>query len=203
MGNNVSNKSDKPHLYSWVMSIALFFMTSWYLFIRRGYYNLTIANKCIAIVSFIIIGLSLIVGYSSYFKKDAQGPRNYPKYLGLVGFYWAIAHIGLSIFLFWLPWMFKNRLVTLFGTAAYIIFTMMACASYEWSKRYFLIQNPRAIFQWGKIAYIFVCLHVIILKFPAWKKWLATFVPLLPPLSLLGTLGGLTILGYLIYKHSS
>ena len=160
-----------------MVAIPLFVILSVYLFYRRGYYDLYIANKIFAGVSAIVFGIILLIGllsrFFSFFDRDVQ----YRKELGIVAFFLALTHGIVS--LFFLPSRFplSGFLKTpswpfFFGLMAVIILIAI-----------FFISNNRAMIvigregwwklqNWGiRFIFILIFLHVFVMKWDGWVKW--------------------------------
>lgn len=175
-----------------IFSVFVFFGGSLYLFVRRGDYDLFVANKALATTSLVLIGLSFALSGLCYFWNFVDTKIIYRKFLGLVGFAFAIAHVIVALnFLphkFAYPdWFTANKVSVIFGALALLIFTIMATISNRFTAFELGDKRWRMILRiGGYLAFIFVIIHVALLKYPEWIKWLTTMEPLLPPLSLLG-----------------
>ncbi len=156
---------------------SLFIIESVYLFGRRGYYDLYIANKVFAGVAAVMLGIVLLIGpltrWFSKFDKYLQ----YRKEIGIVAFFLILAH-GVSSFFFLRGHFPLSRYITTglwpftFGFLAVVVVTII-----------FSISNLRAMkalggkmwwfFQsWGvRTVFILTALHVGIMKFPGWISW--------------------------------
>lgn len=172
-----------------ILSIFVFISGSLYLFIRRGNYDLYVANKVFATTALILIGLSFALSGICYFWNFADSKIVYRKDLGLSGFAFAIVHIIISIF--FLPnrfpypqWMNEHWISALFGTVALIIFSIMAAISNNFAMQRLGVKQWKLILRTGYVAYTAVIVHFAVLKYTEWIKWFTTFQPLLPPLSL-------------------
>lgn len=147
------------------VSIVIFAVLSVYLFYRRGYYDLYIANKIFANVAAILLGIVLLIGPLSRLFAFPDRYVQYRKELGIAAFFLALIH-GIVSRSGTLNWPF------VFGLTATIILIAV-----------FLISNDRAMakmgrekwwrFQyWGiRISFVLVFLHVFIMKWSGWVKW--------------------------------
>lgn len=159
------------------VAIPLFIISSIYLFYRRGYYDLYIANKIFAGVAAILLGIVLLIGPLSrlFFFPDRY--VQYRKELGIVAFFLALIHGIVS--LFFLPSKFqiqpffaKFPIPFTTGLIATIILIII-----------FLISNDRASLAMGKekwwkwqywgarFIFALVFLHVFVMKWEGWVKW--------------------------------
>lgn len=160
-----------------VVAIPLFVILSIYLFYRRGYYDLYIANKIFAGVAAILLGIVLLIGpLSSHFSFPDRYVQ-YRKELGIVAFILTLIHGIVSFFFLSSKFPLSGFLGTLylpfvFGLMATIVLGVL-----------FLISNDRAMTAvgramwwrlqyWGvRLAFILVLLHVFIMKWNGWVIW--------------------------------
>lgn len=160
-----------------VVAIPLFAVLSVYLFYRRGYYDLYIANKVFAGVATILLGIVLLIGPLSRLFSFPDRYVQYRKELGIVAFFLTLTHGIVSIFFMPSKFSLSEFLGTLnwpfiFGLAATIVLVVI-----------FFISNDRAMIAigrerwwrlqyWGvRLAFILVFLHVFVMKWDGWVKW--------------------------------
>ncbi len=158
-------------------AIPLYVVLSVYLFYRRGYFDLYIANKVFAGVATVLFGIVLLIGPLSRFFSFPDRYVQYRKELGIVAFFLAILHGIVSLFFLGSKFSLSGFLETLnwpfiFGITATIILIAI-----------FFISNDRAMaaigrekwwrFQyWGmRIAFALILLHVFVMKWAGWVKW--------------------------------
>ena len=165
--------------YGTVLAMAafLFFILSAYVFYRRGYYDLYIANKAFAGTATALLGIVLLIGSLSRLFSFPDRYVQYRKELGIVAFFLTLVH-GVVSFFFLSPNFslsgFLERIdwPIIFGlTATIVLFAI------------FLISNDRAMIglgrerwwrlqYWGiRITFILVFLHVFVMKWSGWVKW--------------------------------
>ena len=187
-------KSWKLLFNTLIFSGFIFFISSLYLFARRGNYNLFIANKAFATVSLILIGLSFALSGLCYFWNFVDTKIIYRKFLGLVGFAFAIIHIIIT--LNFLPYKFaSHKISVIFGVLALFIFAILTVISNRFTSFELGNKRWRIILRYGGyLAFIFIIIHVVLLKYPEWIRWSTTMKPLLPPLSLLGIIFALAVI---------
>lgn len=159
------------------VAILLFVILSIYLFYRRGYYDLYIANKVFAGLAAILLGVVLLIGPLSRLFSFPDRYVQYRKELGIVAFFLAFIHEIVSLFFLPSKFPLSGFLGTLnwpfiFGLVATIILIGI-----------FLISNDRAINAFGRekwwrlqywgvrLAFILVGLHVFIMKWKGWVIW--------------------------------
>lgn len=172
------------------VGLFVFLVFSVYLFLRRGYYNLSIANKAFGSTAAILAGITLVLGplARTYDWIDRYVVLRKP--LGLLALLPALVHTAISIFPLparWLP-------ATLGGVAV-ILWLYLAA-----------ISRPKTIQTMGpalwrarqsllaRIAFLAIFVHVILLKYPEWLRWFAK--PGYPPASLFVFLIMLVVLLY-------
>lgn len=157
--------------------IPLFVILSAYLFYRRGYYDLYIANKIFAGVAAILLGITFLIGPLSRLFSFPDRYVQYRKELGIVAFFFALIHGIVSFFFLSSKFPLSGFPGTLnwpfiFGVTATIVLVAI-----------FFISNDRAMAvigrkkwwqlqYWGvRLAFILVLLHVFIMKWSGWVKW--------------------------------
>lgn len=163
--------------HSLLISISMFVVLSSYVFMRRGFYDLFIANKIFAGVAALMIGIVLLMGPLSRMFEIFDRYLIHRKGLGITAFVYALLHSIVSFFL--LPERFpmtryfnEGKITFFFGLTAMIALTILFVLS--WSKladaigrkRWWLIQN------WGvRVAFLLVVFHVYIMKWKGWVTW--------------------------------
>lgn len=164
---------------SWFISffiacIACAILTLYLAFIQ-GNFNVYALNKTIAGTAAVIAGLALLVSYAAAHGLFTFYP-DLRRTLGLSALLLAILHLFLSIIVlqksFSLQWMIKEKYSIMAGAAAFLIWLYLAWLSRPLDS----VDNNlrwRLIQRWGgRISFIFIYLHVIILKYPSWIHWL-------------------------------
>lgn len=161
-------------------ALFLFLVFSVYLFYRRGYYDLYIANKIFAGVATVLLGIVLLLGPASRLFSFPDRYLQYRKELGIVAFFLAVIHGVVSLFFLPSKFPIQEFLGTInwpfiFGLLAAVILTGI-----------FLISNDSATNALGRekwwrlqylgirLAFIFIILHVFIMKWSGWLKWYKT-----------------------------
>ena len=189
-------------LRMWLNTFALgalvFAAGALYLFARRGVFDLYIANKVLAVDALVLIGLSFALSGLVYFWDFVDTKIIYRKFLGLAGFGLAGLHVIVSLFLlpeklgfgeFW-----EHPASMSFGAVALLIFILMAAISNKYAFNQLGSRRWRALLRLGYWAFIFVLVHLSILKYGGWIKWFSSFDPILPPLSLLAIIFGVAVI---------
>ncbi|MBI2611725.1 hypothetical protein HYW54_03195 [Candidatus Gottesmanbacteria bacterium] len=170
----------KENLNRWfksiVISLIIFFLFSIYLLLRRGYFNLYIANKVFGSSAVIIAGLTLLIGPVSKKIQNLAKFMTIRRHLGLIALLFAIIHTLVSFFFlpekFPLSWYGKEIVPVFFGLLALGLWLYLA----------YLSENERILKMgsdlWkkhlslgGKIAFLFVFFHLVVMKYPGWLRW--------------------------------
>ncbi|MDP1760173.1 MAG: ferric reductase-like transmembrane domain-containing protein, partial [Candidatus Woesebacteria bacterium] len=79
-------------------AIPIYAVLSVYLFYRRGYYDLYIANKIFANVAVVLLGIVILIGPLSRFFSFPDRYVQYRKELGILAFFLTVIHIAVSLF---------------------------------------------------------------------------------------------------------
>lgn len=202
----------KKYLKTSVFIAILYLILSVYLYLRRGYFDLYIANKSLAGTSFIILCIVLLLGSLARLYAVYDKFIIYRKELGIGAFALAFFHSIIS--LFGLPQHFALERYLSFpitfigGLSSLIILTLLFMLSFERimqkinKKIWWHIQN------WGvRLAGLLVFVHVIPMKYIGWSKWYAVgggnelLRPFLPPAGLLVmSIGVITLLVRMIER---
>lgn len=165
--------------YVWALAAAMpsFVALSVYLFYRRGYYDLYIANKIFAEVAAILLGVVLLLGPLSRLFSFFGRYIGYRKELGIIAFFLALIHVFLSLFFLPSKFPLAEFLKTLywpfiFGTIAIIFLLVVFLISGDRSIS--AVGKPvwRKLQYWGvRFSFVFVALHVFIMKWGGWVSW--------------------------------
>lgn len=199
-------------------SIGLCVILSAYLFMRRGYYDLYIANKVVAGVALLLLCAVLLLGtlgrLYSFFDKYLM----YRKDLGLLSFAYAATHSVVSLFFLRSHFPPERFLAFppsfIFGLSSMMVLTLLFIFSIEAlvarldRKKWWHLQN------WGvRIGGILVLLHILTMKWSGWSNWYANggsaelMRPFLPPAGLLVTSVGayvfvVRVVEYILVTHA-
>lgn len=160
-----------------VMAAPFYVVLSFYIFFRRGYYNLYIANKALAGVAAILLGIVLLIGAGSRLFSFPDRYVQYRKELGIIAFFFALFHSVVSLFFLPSKFSLEKYFATfnwpfVFGLVAIVILIMI-----------FAISNNRAMTAmgrarwwrlqyWGvRVVFTLVILHVFLMKWKGWVAW--------------------------------
>lgn len=183
------NKND---LSRWGRSLIIFLLIligfSIYLYLRRGYYNIYIINKVLGSTAVLLSGITLFIGPLSHkfpsFAKLMSIRRN----LGLLAFGIAILHVVVSLVqterFVWFSWYFNEWIPVTFGVLAIGIWVYMTFISRDrkivlmgsdvWKKRLSFA---------GNLAFLAIFLHLTVMKYEGWIRWLNGQVKQTPELA--------------------
>lgn len=198
----------KPNIYPhslWkdiiIYSVLITIIISLYYFVQRGSFSLYTANRVLADVSLLLIGLSFALSGICYYWNFADHFIIYRKQLGVVGFGYAVIHSLISIFLphaqpFLLYYLQSDNLIGFISALiALIIYIGMIIVSTKYIIQQIGGQMWRKLLRVGYIAYFFSILHFGIQIYPSWLLWLTgKGTTLLPPFSLFVFLSGMAVI---------
>src|SRR3989344_7482123 len=163
-------------------ALPIFATLSVYLFLRRGYYDLYIANKAFGSAGLIVIGIVLLISPLSRLYQRFDTWISYRKELGIVGFALALAHTIISLFLlpntFTFASFFKftsiNRGLVpfLFGLSGILLLTTLTILSLDRITAKLKKETWWRWQYWGvRIAALLLFLHLVVMKYPGWISW--------------------------------
>ena len=169
------------------ISLGIFIILSCYLYLRRGYYNTYIINKVFGSTAVILAGITLLIGplrknpLASFFMAIRRQ-------LGLLAFGAALLHVMFSLVqsnrFAWFSWYLNELIPVVFGIVAIVAWAYMTYISRNakivqmgadvWKKRLSLA---------GKIGFLAIFLHLVIMKYQGWIKWVNGDVKQTPELA--------------------
>ena len=178
--DNDMEKSSALEKSKWFLGIrytsVVFVLFSFYLSIRRGYYNLYIINKVFGSTAAVVAGLTLLIGPLG--KRYAFFARLMPirRHLGLLSLFFGLGHAIISAFFqpqkFPLSWYQREWIPVLFGIVALVGWLYLAYLSTNkkiqemgadlWKKHQSIV---------GQIAFVAIFLHLVIMKYEGWMRW--------------------------------
>lgn len=172
----MSEEDRKRWVKSILIALFIFLLLSFYLILRRGYYNVYIINKVFGSTAVALAGITLLVGpLSKKFSSFAQF-MTIRRHLGLLAFGAAVVHITLSLFqtqrFAWFSWYLGEWIPVSFGLLAIFVWGYMTYISRDskivqlgadiWKSRLSLA---------GKVGFIAIFLHLTIMKYEGWIRW--------------------------------
>ncbi|MEK7064158.1 MAG: ferric reductase-like transmembrane domain-containing protein [Patescibacteria group bacterium] len=160
-----------------VTAIPVFAALSLYIFYRRGYYDLYIANKAFAGDAAVLLGIVFLLGPLSRFFSVFDRYLQYRKEIGIVAFFLALVHSLVSLFFLPSKFPLSRYLSTLnwpfvFGLAGLGVLVILFFISNSWvenrlgTERWWWLQN------WGlRLIFGLVVSHVFVMKMGGWIGW--------------------------------
>lgn len=177
----------KFYFQSLVFSLFIFALSYAYI----SWQNIPSAlNKSVADTAAFLVGFSMILSGMAYFFNFLDKKVIYRKYIGLMGFAFAMIHLVLSFTAFQNllkieTWQNLAMWPMLAGLLALIIFTIMALVSNQLAIRFLGAKLWRGILRFGYVGLFFVLAHVFLLKSARWFTWLEGGMQGWPSLSLM------------------
>lgn len=167
----------RKYFAAFSLAAIVFLVLGVYIYFRRGYFDLYIANKVFAGDAAILLSVIFVFGPFSRFFNIFDKYLPLRKEIGITAFFLALAHSLIS--LFFLPSKFSlARYFSgfnwpfIFGLLGLLILIFLFIISFKrletWlgDARWWKLQN------WGlRLTVSLVILHVFVMKFPGWIKW--------------------------------
>lgn len=182
------SENSRRWIKSLIVTIIIFLLFAVYLTLRRGYFNLYIANKVFGSTAALLAGITLIIGPLS--KRITAFARfaEIRKELGLLAFCFALLHIGASLL--------QTERFSLFSwyLGEWIPVSLGLIAVATWGYMTFISRGKKikqmGVDVWqrrlslaGKIGFLAIFLHLLIMKYPGWVRWLNGQVKATPELA--------------------
>lgn len=157
-------------------AMPVFAAISLYVFFRRGYYDLFIANKAFAGVAAVLLGIVLLIGTGSRLFSFPDRFVQYRKELGIVAALFALTHVTMSLFFLpsrfplsryfspwnWPFWFGLTAILVLIGLFAISNTPAMTALKRKWWP----------IQYWGmRTAFLLILLHMFVMKWGSWVQW--------------------------------
>lgn len=158
-------------------ALPIFTFFSLYIFYRRGFYDLYIANKAFANTAAVLLGIVLLIGPLSRYFSFPDRFLQYRKEFGIIAFFSALIHVIVS--LFFLPHIFPFALYTtamywpfIFGIVGITALTALFLISNEVAANAIGRRTWWHMQNWGvRIVFALVFFHVYVMKWQGWLKW--------------------------------
>lgn len=158
------------------VTVVIFFLFTVYLFARRGYYTLYIANKAFGSTAAVLAAITLAIGPLARMNALFDQFVILRKPLGLIALGLALLHAIISVFLlptrFPIAW-YRNEWIPIgFGAIVLVVWAYLT-----WISQIKIIKklDPSRWRQlqsfWAKIAFLAIFLHLTIMKYPGWIRW--------------------------------
>lgn len=190
------NGGSVPRVRAVGAALALAIFGVLYFFLRQGLkdgvwrFNLPLVNKSLGAAALVLLSLSMLLTGLAYFSKRGgrrlAGRRSY----GLAGFWTGLVHAAVTHLALPAAGLAPERRGGAWlsdgpGLAAIIIFAVMAVLSLPGTASRLGGGRWRRILRYlGYTALVLAAAHAAVLKAPSWTKYLRTFDPPLPSLSL-------------------
>ena len=200
----------RDYLVATVIAASLLVLFGIYLFFRRGYFfdapptadMLYVPNKALAGTAMTLLAFTFLIGPIMRYFDRFDTWLSYRKEIGIVAAFLAVAHGVISYYLLPLKfpqeWLDFSTLEFAAGLVGAILLILLFILSFK--KVIMAVQGGRWWFlqRWGlRLAVLATLLHVYVMKWPAWVKWLTKgggastaelANPWLPGLGILATL---------------
>ena len=205
------SESAKKYIMAAFASLIIFIDLSYYLFLRRGYYDLYIINKVFAGTSLTVLATVLLIGSLGRFYNFFDPWLVYRKHLGIISFILALFHGIVSLFFlpgrFTLSYFLTNYVTFILGLLGLILLGYLFFISF---KVFTSKMDPKkwwAYQVWGsRVAGILVFFHLVLMKYPGWLKWYANggsdelTRPFMPPASIIAAAFGFFVILVRIFE---
>lgn len=167
--------------------LLVFAIFSLYLYVRRGYFNLYIANKVFGSTAAVLAALTLFVGTIYHRFQTLKGLMAIRRQLGLWAIVMALLHIAASL-------LQTSRFTIIFYQREWIPIGFGALAVLLWCYMTYISRDKKVlelgVVAWkkklsfgGKIGFILIFLHLVILKYEGWIRWFKGLVKKTPELA--------------------
>jgi len=176
-----------------VASAATVWLFYQYAVVRYVAAGLSSLNKSMAVSTLFLLGVVLLFGPLARMFRLFDGLLKYRKELGVMTFFNALTHVYLSMFPLARrgPFGFyqSQPLSAYFGLAALGIMFVLFLFSFSKLERILTPATWWKLQQWGaRVSFVTIVVHMTVLKYAGWSKWLADRSPSLPPMALLATI---------------
>ena len=185
----------RQYFIALIITAAISGAIGYYLFVRAGSFSPSIANKSLANVSLILLGIVLLSGPLSRLYTRFDSWINYRKELGILAFITGAVHVYLSMFVLARRGplgLYQSRpLVAYSGLLGLLIMAYLFIISFEFIKKKMGIKAWWKMQCWGaRITGVSIFIHMVAFKYPEWNTWLSGKTeglarPDLPPVNLL------------------
>lgn len=150
----------------------------YYLFARSGSFTPSIANKSLADVSLILLGIVLLAGPLSRLYSRFDSWVNYRKELGILAFVTGAIHVYLSMFVLARRGplgLYQSRpLVAYSGLLGLVIMAYLFIISFEKIKQKMGVAKWWKMQYWGaRITGVAIFVHMAVFKYSEWNTWLS------------------------------
>lgn len=170
-----------------------------YSLLYTGDVSVLMLSRAVAGTGGTLIGLSFVLSSICYFFDFADTKIGYRKYLGLIGYFFALTYSFMLLYVDpdrYFFGFFRNIISADFilGLTAMMIFTGMAVISNNSMMMKIGPTRWRVLLRFGYLAYGLLVIRALILDQYEWGLWLTTFATLPPPRLLL-SIFAITVIG--------
>jgi DMSO/TMAO reductase YedYZ heme-binding membrane subunit len=181
---------------AWIAAAAAVAFATLYFFVRQYLkdglwrFDLTLINKSLGVASLFLVTLSMFLTGVAYFSWGSGRLLSYRRTYGLVGFWVGLSHGAVNHVLLAAAGLHPEsgadaRHAEAAGLAALIVFALMAVASSSRARERMGGKTWRKFLRYaGYAGLVLAAGHTALLKGASWAKYLRTFDPFLPSLSL-------------------
>jgi DMSO/TMAO reductase YedYZ heme-binding membrane subunit len=171
-----------------------------YLYLYTGVITLRVINQSAAWTSVLLIGLSFVLSGLCYFLNAFDHLLPYRKHIGLSGFFYALGHAGLTLYLL----SQRTNLVTyfidpehfwplVFGMSALLVFAFMTAISNQLAIHRLGAKLWRGMLRFGYIGVILAVGHFYVIGGESWSEWLRSMNSI-PPFGIIALAFSLFVL---------
>lgn len=171
------HKESLDYLFASLLGFFFFMCISVFVYYRRGYFDLYIANKALAGSATILLGLVLLIGTGSRLFSFPDKFIQYRKEIGIFAFLLSVLHVIISLFFLPNKFSFVELLSYankpgMYGLAALGVMTVILMSSHQKSMAALGMKVWWKIQYWGlRITFALITLHVFVMKWPGWIRW--------------------------------
>lgn len=169
---------------AWMYSLGFVFFFLAYWGFRSGYLDLFIFNKMLAAVSAMLLGVVLLMGPFARCFPEQAGELVERKYVGIVAFWYALAHSIVSAFFIPSNYSLQSLLWAtpigfFFGLVGLFLLIMLYVLGHGRRSLMWLGgKNWFTTHSWGlRLSVFVVFLHVLWMKYATWLQWFRTLRP--------------------------
>lgn len=194
------NKDSILYIHTLIYSVIILFVISAYYLLGGHSFSIKAINKILADTSFLLIGLSLVLSSLCYFFNFADKFIIYRKHLGIIGFFYLLLHIFISLSnskygpfpdYYLTVQRFPSFIAALSAT---FIFLVMALISNRLSIQSLGPKIWKILLRFGFLAYILTLYHFGVKNQNHFIRYLQSSDFVLPPMSLIIFIFGILVI---------
>jgi DMSO/TMAO reductase YedYZ heme-binding membrane subunit len=171
---------------AWLLGFCLYAIALLYVYGADHTFSAMSLSKALAATGGLLIGFSFALSGFAYYFNFLDTKVAYRKYLGLVGFWFALAYT-LSLFFVdpdkYFFGLFHNLLTAdvLLGLGAMLILTFMALISRTRAMQWLGPPRWRKLLRLGYLAYAMLVVRAVVVEWDVWTAWAENPAGRLPP----------------------